>query len=111
MKPRVYLLLLLMISLCRIIDSGGGFLIEEDDSVPVKVKKVEEPAPVLAGELNICLDCDTPFLDSYLLNTYNYSVCDKCRDSEDKHSVITKTQAKVISACFIIFTGFGLFNK
>ena len=81
--------------LFRIIDSGGGFLIEEDNTVPIKVRKVEEPAPVISGELTLCLECDKPFLDSYLLRTYDYSVCDKCRDSEEKHSVITKTQAKV----------------
>ena len=79
----------------RVIDSGGGFLIEEDNSVPVKVKRVEEPAPVISGELSLCLECDKPFLDSYLLATYDFSVCDKCRDSEEKHTVITKTQAKV----------------
>uniref|UniRef100_H2Z4Z7 XPA C-terminal domain-containing protein n=1 Tax=Ciona savignyi TaxID=51511 RepID=H2Z4Z7_CIOSA len=79
----------------RVVDSGAGFLIEENpDVAPKKLKKVIEPPPVIAGDLTICLDCDKPFLDSYLLSTYNHPACDKCRDVEDKHSVITKSEAK-----------------
>ncbi|XP_018670863.2 DNA repair protein complementing XP-A cells homolog [Ciona intestinalis] len=79
----------------RVVDSGAGFLIEENPQVEAKKMKItEEPAPVIAGDLTICMECDKPFLDSYLLSTYDHPVCDKCKDTEDKHSVITKSEAK-----------------
>nr|CAB3267790.1 DNA repair protein complementing XP-A cells homolog [Phallusia mammillata] len=79
----------------RVIDTGGGFLLEENPDVkPRKLNRVEEPAPVIAGDDSICLECDKPFQDSYLLTTYDHQVCDKCRDPEEKHSVITKTEAR-----------------
>jgi len=80
----------------RVIDSGGGFLIEENPDVePKKLKRVEEPAPPIEGEDSVCLECDKPFRDSYLMKTYSHCVCDTCRDPEDKHCVVTKTEAKV----------------
>ncbi|XP_076824988.1 DNA repair protein complementing XP-A cells-like [Clavelina lepadiformis] len=79
----------------RIIDTGGGFFLEEDDNaVPKKVKRVEEPAPVIAGEMTSCLECDQLFLDSYLMSTYDYPACDNCKDLEEKHAVITKTDSR-----------------
>ncbi|KAL6266893.1 hypothetical protein P5V15_003720 [Pogonomyrmex californicus] len=78
----------------RVIDSGGGFLIEENDELEQQMLKiVTEPDPVI-GTLNECEECQQKFGDSYLLHTFNLVVCDKCRDKEGKHSLITKTEAK-----------------
>ncbi|XP_011640974.1 DNA repair protein complementing XP-A cells homolog [Pogonomyrmex barbatus] len=78
----------------RVIDSGGGFLIEENDELEQQMLKiVTEPDPVI-GTLNECEECQQKFGDSFILRTFNLVVCDKCRDKEGKHSLITKTEAK-----------------
>lgn len=78
----------------RVIDSGGGFLIEENDELEQQMLKIRtEPEPVI-GKFNQCEECQQKFGDSYLLQTFDLVVCDKCRDKEGKHSLITKTEAK-----------------
>ncbi|KZC12824.1 PREDICTED: DNA repair protein complementing XP-A cells homolog [Dufourea novaeangliae] len=78
----------------RVIDSGGGFLIEENDDLEEQMIKITSiPAPIIT-DLPQCDECKTEFKDSYLLQTFNLSVCDNCRDSQGKHSLITKTEAK-----------------
>ncbi|XP_020294357.1 DNA repair protein complementing XP-A cells homolog [Pseudomyrmex gracilis] len=78
----------------RVIDSGGGFLIEEDDELEREMLRIAtEPEPTI-GKFNECEECQQKFSDSYLLQTFDLSVCDKCRDKEGKHSLITKTEAK-----------------
>lgn len=41
-----------------------------------------------------CDECKENFVESYLWKTFDFRVCDSCRDSEDKHSLITRTEAK-----------------
>lgn len=41
-----------------------------------------------------CLDCNEKFIASYLRDNFDYNVCDKCRDPDDKHSLITRSDAK-----------------
>ncbi|XP_012277440.1 DNA repair protein complementing XP-A cells homolog isoform X2 [Orussus abietinus] len=78
----------------RVIDSGGGFLIEEDEVLEQEMLNiVAEPAPII-GTLPRCEQCQNEYKDSYLLQTFDLSVCDKCRDREGKHSLITRTEAK-----------------
>ncbi|XP_046433683.1 DNA repair protein complementing XP-A cells homolog isoform X2 [Neodiprion fabricii] len=78
----------------RVIDSGGGFLIEEDDELEQQMLKITSvPAPIIS-KLPICNECLGEFKDSYLFQTFDLLVCDKCRDNEDKHSLITRTEAK-----------------
>jgi len=57
------------------------------------LKIADEPAPIVSG-FPTCEDCDKEFKDSYLLQKFDYSVCDSCKDCKDKHSLITKTEAK-----------------
>lgn len=54
---------------------------------------VEEVLPLPVSH-EICEDCGVPFIDAYLMKNFDYSVCDKCYDREDKHSLITRTEAK-----------------
>ncbi|XP_015187906.1 PREDICTED: DNA repair protein complementing XP-A cells homolog [Polistes dominula] len=78
----------------RVVDSGGGFLIEENDELENEMLNiVTQPAPIISA-LPICDECSKEFKDSYLLQTFNLQVCDLCRDSEGKHSLITKSEAK-----------------
>lgn len=89
----------------KYVDSGGGFLIEQslipDSQKPTGVLESDEAAPKLVDEAiaipvtyEECLECGDSFADSYLFNNFEYSVCDKCRDPDDKHSLITRTEAK-----------------
>jgi DNA-repair protein complementing XP-A cells len=87
------------------LDSGGGFLIEqinnpegdkflqgfdEDDDM---FKNLQQPVEVPINYVE-CLECADKFGDSYLLNNFEHAVCDVCRDSEEKHVLITRTEAK-----------------
>uniref|UniRef100_A0A182WIN9 XPA C-terminal domain-containing protein n=1 Tax=Anopheles minimus TaxID=112268 RepID=A0A182WIN9_9DIPT len=84
----------------KYIDSGGGFLIEQRTN-PTEAETSEQldaipesdavPVPIEHDE---CLECGDRFADSYLLSTFDYSVCDACRDSDGQHSLITRTEAK-----------------
>ena len=91
------------------IDSGGGFLIQEDlindnksDKQPeaesskvtsTQQKTTDEVLP-LPITYESCLECAKQFAESYLLKNFAYAVCDGCRDGEGKHSLITRTEAK-----------------
>lgn len=78
----------------RIIDSGAGFLIEENDELEKElVKIVDIPAPIVS-DLPVCEECKKEFKDSYLLQKFDYLVCNTCRDNDGKHSLITRTEAK-----------------
>ncbi|XP_030369025.1 DNA repair protein complementing XP-A cells homolog [Scaptodrosophila lebanonensis] len=86
----------------KYIDSGGGFLLEQPVlPAPGQKSNAEAETPVVIDDgINIpvkyeeCLDCGDQFADSYLFNNFGHSVCDKCRDTEDRHSLITRTEAK-----------------
>lgn len=80
------------------VDSGGGFLIEQE--VVSETPKNAEQSEVIEEILPIpvqyekCLECKEQYIESYLMKNFEYSVCDKCRDPDDKHSLITRTEAK-----------------
>ncbi|KAG8227011.1 hypothetical protein J437_LFUL000317 [Ladona fulva] len=80
----------------KFIDTGGGFLLEEKDleepKEPVKIQS--EPASIVKHDRPHCLECQEEFPDSFLYQNFSHEVCDKCRDNEDKHCLITKTEAK-----------------
>lgn len=59
-------------------DSGGGFLPEEPARAPSVA--AARPAPLAHVSLQPeCLECGARFPHSYLLDTFDYSVCDACR--------------------------------
>uniref|UniRef100_A0A8C5QJX5 XPA, DNA damage recognition and repair factor n=1 Tax=Leptobrachium leishanense TaxID=445787 RepID=A0A8C5QJX5_9ANUR len=79
----------------KVIDSGGGFFIEEEETEQKSIEKVvHEPGPVLEFDYLICDECGKEFMDSYLCNNFDLSVCDNCRDAEEKHKLVTRTVAK-----------------
>lgn len=89
----------------KLIDSGGGFLIEKEiipetngtnDEAALAERAVAAIDDVmeLPPTYEKCLECDDSFTDSYLMTNFAHSVCDKCRDSNERHSLITRTEAK-----------------
>ncbi|XP_055837876.1 DNA repair protein complementing XP-A cells homolog [Episyrphus balteatus] len=85
----------------RLIDSGGGFLIEAPllanqaaSSNTPAVKPYVEPPVTFPLTYTDCLECGDKFNGSYLLDNFDHAVCDKCREPEEKHALITKTEAK-----------------
>lgn len=82
----------------KLIDTGGGFLIEEKDLIeeeekPVKIT-LKDPAPFIPGDVPKCEECEEEFQHSFLLENYDLTVCDQCKDMEEKHKLITRTDAK-----------------
>ncbi|RZF44736.1 hypothetical protein LSTR_LSTR000688 [Laodelphax striatellus] len=75
-------------------DSGGGFLIEDGESEGKKRKVEEMPEPLKDSDRPNCEECNEKFGASFLLQNFNYPVCDNCRDNEERHSLITRTDAK-----------------
>lgn len=65
----------------KFIDSGGGFLIEENPAVPVVKPVFTKKAPPIIDvtERPACIECDKEFSSSYLLETFDYKACDNCR--------------------------------
>lgn len=88
----------------KLIDSGGGFLIEEQvikdpvegegGSSSQPLTEIPDDALPLPVEYEFCLDCQKPFIESYLMKYFDYSICDDCYDRDEKHSLITRSDAK-----------------
>ncbi|XP_058721178.1 DNA repair protein complementing XP-A cells isoform X1 [Poecile atricapillus] len=86
-------------ALPKVVDTGGGFFLEEEENEEKEErgageKIVHPPAPVLEFDYLICGDCGKEFMDSYLMQHFDWATCDNCRDVEDKHKLITRTEAK-----------------
>ncbi|CAO1385609.1 unnamed protein product [Diamesa tonsa] len=83
----------------KFVDTNCGFLLdpadiaEDEDERAEKILKLDDAMEVPL-KYSECLECEEEFTDSYLLKNFNYSVCDKCKDHEEKHILITKTDAK-----------------
>lgn len=79
----------------KLIDSNAGFFIEESES-ETAVLQEPIPPPVIEPDRPQCKECSDEMADSFLLRTFDYEVCDKCKDTEKdgKHELITKTDAK-----------------
>lgn len=86
----------------KLVDSGGGFLIEQtiEPAEGGAAGASEEAAAAIDDVMELppdyksCLGCKAEFVDSWLQKNFEYSVCDKCRESDDRHSLITRTEAK-----------------
>nr|CAG4645286.1 EOG090X0KP6 [Leptodora kindtii] len=90
----------------KLIDTGGGFLLEEKDLQEQQLKEVpkhvdihkitftQDPAPIVEPDRPTCEECRDKFHDSFLYRSYSHPVCDSCRDDGDKHSLITRTDAR-----------------
>lgn len=76
----------------KVVDSGGGFLLEEEEVEPDKLLE-DLPGAFLDGDLLLCDECLKPFTESFLYSKFELSVCDGCRDKDDKHKLISKSDA------------------
>ncbi len=66
----------------KLIDTGGGFLLEEEDLVAEEEAEriiIVEPAAIVPTDTPSCEQCGRDFSSSYLLHNYDLSVCDACR--------------------------------
>lgn len=81
-------------------DTGGGFLLEErpakseQQELEDLVRDIEDESEELPIDYKTCVECNTEFATSNLWQTFNYPACDACRDPDDKHALITRTEAK-----------------
>ncbi|XP_026737735.1 DNA repair protein complementing XP-A cells homolog [Trichoplusia ni] len=74
-------------------DTGGGFLPDEE-AAPAQ-RPVAPPAPIVdPTERPHCQDCERPFAQSYLFDTFGHPVCDECRDDDGAHALVTRTEAR-----------------
>ncbi|CAG7834799.1 unnamed protein product, partial [Allacma fusca] len=81
----------------KLIDTGGGFLLEEKDlAFPEEedINVVREPAAIIPTDVPTCEECEKTFFESFLLKNYGHPVCDGCKDLDEKHTFITRTDAK-----------------
>lgn len=81
----------------KIVDTGAGFFLEEEDEedkLMAKIKVKHAPGPVLTVDKMFCDDCGKELVESYLKTNYDVDICDTCRQNEEKHNMITKTDAK-----------------
>ncbi|RXG50923.1 DNA repair protein complementing XP-A cells-like protein [Armadillidium vulgare] len=85
----------------KLVDTGGGFFIEEkeneltEEDVKAAMDIVTDPPPLFKDDQPFCNECSQPFDNSYLSHNFDEPVCDDCRERDDKHSLITKTDAKL----------------
>nr|SVE73963.1 EOG090X0KP6 [Daphnia atkinsoni] len=82
----------------RLIDSGGGFFINEKELEEEQQREVvitEDPAPIILSDRPHCDECEQPLHDSLLYRSFGHPVCDSCKDAnDDKYSLITRTDAR-----------------
>ncbi|XP_050499169.1 DNA repair protein complementing XP-A cells homolog [Diabrotica virgifera virgifera] len=75
-------------------DTGGGFLLEENDEPDeLELLLAQEEAPILELDRPECGVCNKTFASSWLFDKFDYKCCDACKDPET-HKLITKTEAK-----------------
>ncbi|KRX15878.1 DNA repair protein complementing XP-A cells -like protein [Trichinella nelsoni] len=78
--------------------NAGGFFIESDEqkfesSSSRSSKRLPDFSTDSITETK-CVECSKEFDESYLHSTFNYPVCDQCKELKGKHSLITRTKAK-----------------
>ncbi len=68
----------------KVIDTGGGFLIEESDLIEAEEEEKlvtvhPTPAAFIPSDTPNCEECQLPFSDSFLLLNFDHPVCDSCK--------------------------------
>ena len=81
----------------RLVDSGGGFFIDEStgDGPPAPPPLKEKPAPLHIASRPDCDECGAPVASSFLIDSFGWPVCDACqKENAEKYALITRTEAK-----------------
>lgn len=62
-------------------DTGGGFLLEDDEDEFLNEERpiVNQPAPLFEEDRPHCEECKNEFVESYLYRNFDHPVCDDCR--------------------------------
>ena len=96
-------------NLSTMVDSKGGFLVEESPIAlnnPEKEKRVLEEPPIPnidPSSGSLCIECQSPDIDLNYLKYYSMLICKSCRDKyPEKYSLLTKTECKTVEL-FIYF--------
>lgn len=66
----------------KTIDTGGGFILEEEDIPKAPMKIVERTIPPMILNLEDrlhCDECSQEFMESYLFSNFGVPVCNNCR--------------------------------
>ncbi|CAH1796349.1 unnamed protein product [Owenia fusiformis] len=75
------------------VDTHGGFMLDEE--LEQEIFKVVKPsAPAGLGDVMLCDECHKQYIESYMYTHFSVNVCDGCRDRDDKHKLITKTDGR-----------------
>lgn len=74
-------------------DSGGGFLLS-DDSDDEKNNERNDATDQKCDHNFECIECNLWADKSFLFRHFSLKVCDLCKDLKDRHSLITRTEAK-----------------
>jgi DNA-repair protein complementing XP-A cells len=78
-------------------DSGGGFLIDDeeiDQRIINKNDAKNQSNDNNINEINDCIECKEQFEKSFLNRHFSVKICDNCKDLKEDHSLITRTDAK-----------------
>lgn len=81
----------------RLIDTGAGFYLDEDDLEEEKKKESEiitEPSVPIPSDFLKCDRCSKRFPHSFLSQNFSTNICDCCKmDFPDDYKLITKSEA------------------
>ena len=98
----------------RVIDTGGGFLIEEEVGGDEGEKEVTEtvtkqPGAIIQDHLPdsdpaklVCEICEKPFSESYLFSHFDCCVCDDCRGRKGIGFKVCAVVLVVVAAALVI---------
>lgn len=85
----------------KYVDTNAGFLIDsyelekQEQQILEKIAVVnQEEGTEVPIKYETCVECSEEYIESYLNTNYGYSCCDKCKDTDEKHILITRTEAK-----------------
>lgn len=76
----------------KFIDTQGGFLLE--DKIQGNESQNTFQIEDISFEEFTCLECNKQYHLSFLMKHFDHPICDGCRDRDDKHALITRTDAK-----------------
>ena len=72
----------------RLVDTKAGFFIEEDEEGGTEGEEprnlVSLPAPITKPDRPECEECGEAVAESFLLRTFDLSVCDSCKGRTDQ---------------------------
>jgi len=81
----------------KAVDTGGGFLLEDEPEASTSKPIVHEPGAVLDDDRTMCEECSREFMDSYLLSKFKKAVCDSCKSVFTRFTFALEIEVKMIN--------------